>query len=361
MSDVLAPVVAVRIGLLVLGGLLGPALAVAPADVPAGLPEWIRVWDRWDGPHYLDIAAGGYDPAGDRALAAFLPLYPALIRLGSLALPPLLAAMLVSFLATLAASLALYALVLRDGGDRAMARRAVLALNLFPTSFALVAPYSEALFLALSIGAVLASRLDRWAGAGVAGLLAALARVQGWLLGAVLLVEHFHMHRLGPRMIWALAVGLGPLAWLAINEVAYGDPFFFVGQQAGHFYHSLTAPWLVIGDLVAGIASGHDPRWPMIYLAPLVAYGVLGGVAIWSVRARRSRPAYAAYAILALVVLASVTWPISAPRYVGAIFPVFIALADVGRNRRIWLATMAVSGALLLVFTVMFTAGGWAF
>ena len=77
MSDVLAPVVAVRIGLLVLGGLLGPALAVAPADVPAGLPEWIRVWDRWDGPHYLDIAAGGYDPAGDPALAAFLPLHPA--------------------------------------------------------------------------------------------------------------------------------------------------------------------------------------------------------------------------------------------------------------------------------------------
>jgi len=275
--------------------------------------------------------------------------------------PPLVSAMLISFLATIGASLALYALVRRDGGDRAMARRAVLALNLFPTSFALVAPYSEALFLALSIGAVLASRVDRWPNAGVLGALAALARVQGWLLGALLLVEHLHRHRLGRRTAWALAVGLGPLVFLAINQAAYGDPLFFVGQQAGHFYHSLTAPWLVIGDLVAGVVRRNDSQWPMIYLAPLVAYVLLAAVGLWTLRSARSRPAYAAYVLLALAVLASVTWPISAPRYVGAIFPVFLTLADVGRDRRIWLVTMAVSGGFLLVFTVMFTAGGWAF
>jgi hypothetical protein len=357
--DVVLPVVAVRIVLLAVAGVVGPAFG-RMADLPAGLPDWLRVWDRWDGPHYLEIAARGYDPGGDPALSAYLPLYPALIRAGSLVLPPLIAAMLVSFLATLAASWALYALLLRDG-DRGLARRAVLAMNLFPTSFALVAPYAEGLFLALSVGALLAARADGWARAGLLGLLAALARVQGWLLGPVLLVEHVARHGLGRRMWWALLVGIGPLVVLAIDQAAYGDALFFLRQQAGHFSHSLEAPWVVIGDLLAGIARHDDERWPMLYLAPLVAYALLAGVAVWSLRARRSGPAYAAYVLLALLALTSVTWPISAPRYVGAIFPVFIALADLGRGRRLWLATMAASSALLVIFTGVFAAGGWAF
>lgn len=359
--DVIAPVIAVRVGLLVVGALAGGLLGSRPSAAPADLPEWLRVWDRWDGPHYLQIAARGYDPTGDPALAAFLPLYPVLIRLGSLVVPPLIAAMLISFLATLAASLALYALVLRDGGDRAMARRAVIALNVFPSSFALVAPYAEALFLALSIGALLAARMDRWAQAGLLGLLAGLARLQGWLLGPVLLVDHFARHRLGRRMLWALIVGLAPLLFLGINAVAYGDPFFFLAQEAWHFGHTLEAPWAVIVDLLSGVARHDDPLWPGLYLAPIVSYAVLAAVAVWSLRSRSSRLAYATYVLLALVALASVTWPISAPRYVGAIFPVFIAIADMGRHRRLWLAWVTLSTVLLVGITAVFVAGGWVF
>lgn len=358
--EVVAPVVTVRVALLVVGAIVGPPFGRL-ADLPEGLPDWLRVWDRWDGPHYLEIAARGYDPSGDPALSAYLPLYPALTGVGSVALPPLVAAMLISFLATLAASWGLRELVLRDGGDPATARRAVLALNLFPTSFVLVAPYAEALFLALSIGALLAARADRWAGAGLLGFLSALARVQGWLLAPVLVVDHLVRRGIGPRVAWAALVVGGPLVMLVIDQVAYGDAFFFLRQQAGHFYHSLEAPWVVLGALVAGIARADDPRWPMLYLAPLVAYVALAAVAVWSLRAQASRPAYAAYVLLALVALASVTWPISAPRYVGALFPVFIAWADVGRHRRLWRFSLAVSVPLLLVFTGVFTAGGWAF
>jgi Gpi18-like mannosyltransferase len=364
--DAIVPVLIVRLVLLAVGALAGGLFGSPPDAAPVDLPEWLRVWDRWDGPHYLQIAAHGYDPAGDPALAAFLPLYPALIRLGSFVFPPLVAAMLISFVATLAASLALYALVQRDGGDRAMARRAVIALNVFPTSFALVAPYAEALFLALSIGALLAARVDRWAQAGVLGLLAGLARLQGWLLGPVLLVEHVHRQRfvregIGRSMLWVVMVGLAPALFLGLNALAYGDPFFFLGQEAWHFGHRLAAPWQVIGDLLGGVARHDDPLWPGLYLAPLVAYVVLAAVAVWSLRSRSSRPAYATYVLLALVVLASVTWPISAPRYVGAIFPVFIALADVGRHRRLWLAWVTISAVMLVGISAIFAAGGWVF
>jgi hypothetical protein len=367
LPDVIVPLMVVRVVLLAVGALAGGLLGTPPAAAPPDLPEWLRVWDRWDGPHYLEIAAHGYDPTGDPALAAFLPLYPALIRLGSFVVAPLVAAMLISFLATVAASLALYALVLRDGGDRAMARRAVIAMNLFPSSFALVAPYAEALFLALSIGAILAARVDRWAQAGVLGFLAGLARLQGWLLGPVLLVEQIDSHRFARqrlgrrRVLWALVVGLAPLLFLGINALAYGDPLFFLGQQAGHFGHSLAAPWQVIADLLSGVARHDDPLWPSLYLAPLVAFAFLGAVALWSLRSACSRPAYASYVLLALAVLASVTWPISAPRYVGAIFPVFIAIAAVGRHRPLWLAWVTISSVLLVGISVIFVAGGWVF
>src|SRR3989304_2652501 len=58
-----------------------PGMRDAPAPGGAG------VGAGGDAPHSLDLAAGGYAPAGARPLAPFLPLYPALIRLGSLALP----------------------------------------------------------------------------------------------------------------------------------------------------------------------------------------------------------------------------------------------------------------------------------
>lgn len=355
----LAPVVVVRVAILAIGAIAGHIRG----DAPTGLPDWLRVWYWWDTPHYLHIAQQGYVATANTAIsawAAFFPLYPALIRVGSLLVPPLPAAMLISFVATLAAAFGLYRLVLRDGDDRPMARRAVLALNLFPTSFALVAPYSESLFLALSIWALLAARLDRWATAGILGLLAGLARVQGWLLGPVLLVEHYLRRGLRPRMLWAFAVGLAPLILMGIDQVAYGDPLFFLKVQADHFYHHFEPPWSVIGALVRGVANqSGGPNWPMIYLAPLASIILLALVAGWL--SRRRQVTYAAYAWLALILVASTSWPISAPRYVGAVFPLFIALADVGRWRWLWLPGAVISTALLVGFTVLFVRGGWAF
>jgi hypothetical protein len=381
--DVVVPVLAIRVGLLAIGGLVGPPLGRAVGlmqDLPQDMPDWLAVWDRWDGPHYLAIAAGGYDRHGDPALAAFFPLYPAAIAALGVLLPPLVAAMAISFLATLGASLALYGLVLRDGGDRPTARRAVLAMNLFPTSFVLVAPYAEALFLALSIGAVLAARVERWIGAGFLGFLAALTRVQGWLLVPMLAVEAVlrartpepegavsgdGVDRRGPlvvRLVWAFLPVGGIVMLFAINAVSYGSPTFFLGQQADHFFHHLDWPWVVIGDLVRGTLDRADPLWGLVYLAPLAAYALLAAVVLWAVRSPRSRPAYPAYVALAFLALVSVTWPISAPRYVGALFPVFLALADLGSgHRRWWLAWLALSTIGLVGFTINFVAGGWAF
>ena len=43
--------------------------------------DWLSIWNRWDAPHYLDIARAGYVAQGVEARwIVFYPLYPWLVR-----------------------------------------------------------------------------------------------------------------------------------------------------------------------------------------------------------------------------------------------------------------------------------------
>lgn len=349
----------IRVGLLI----AAPLAVTIFGDERARARDLLQIWNSWDTPHYLAIAAGGYDPAGDPALVAFFPLLPILIKAGSAIAPPLVVGLLVSYLATVAAAVGLHRLARLDGGSPAIARNAVLALNLAPTSFALVAPYTEPLFLALVIWAFVRARRADWLGAGVLGLLASLARLQGVLLLPALAVEALHRHRrLRGRMLPLLLVVAGPLIYLGINWLAYGDPLFFVGVQQTIFFHRAAPPWEVLGDLWRGVADARwNQYWATVFVAPLVAFVVLAAVLGWTLLSRRSRPSYAAYVGLTLVSLAMLTWPISTPRYLLGVFPFFLAVA--GPARRPWIGVPLLVGslALLLVFLTQFAIGAWAF
>jgi hypothetical protein len=262
-----------------------------------------------------------------------------------------------------AAAVGLHRLARLDGGSPAIARTAVLAMNLAPTSFALVAPYTEPLFLALVIWAFVRARRDDWPGAGVIGLLAALTRLQGVLLLPALAVEAFARHRrLRWRMAPLLLVAAGPLIYLGINWLAYGDPFFFVGIQQSIFFHRAAPPWEVLADLWRGVATvRRDQQWALVYVAPLVAFVVLAAVFGWTLVSRRSRVSYAVYTGLTLLSLTMLTWPISTPRYLLGVFPLFLAIAGPARRPWIGIPLLVGSVALLLAFLAQFAIGGWAF
>ncbi len=348
----------IRVGLL----LAAPIAVTLLGDERARSRDLLQLWNAWDTPHYLAIAAGGYDPAGDPALVAFFPLLPTLVRIGSAFVPPLAAGLLISYLATVAAAIGLHRLARLDGGSPAIARNAVLAMNLAPTSFALVAPYTEPIFLALVIWAFVRARRDDWLGGGVLGLLAALTRLQGVLLLPALAVEAFARGRLRWRMAPLLLVAAGPAIYLGINWLAYGDPFFFVGVQQSIFFHRAAPPWEVLGNLWQGVVEGQPSQeWALVYVAPLLAFVALAAVFAWTLVSPRSRPSYAVYAGLTLLTLAMLTWPISTPRYVLGVFPLFLAVAGPARRPWIGIPLLVGSTALLLVFLAQFAIGGWAF
>lgn len=146
----------------------------------------VNIWFRWDTVWYLKIAASGFN-SQDGSIA-FMPLYPWLVRgLGALIGNALLAALILSNLACLAALLLFYEVALFEVRDRDIAFWGTFFLACFPTSFFLFAAYTDSLFLALTLAAWLFSRSGKWLSAGLFASLATLCRLQGALLGLVLL------------------------------------------------------------------------------------------------------------------------------------------------------------------------------
>lgn len=178
----------------------------------------LRSLTSWDGWYYLGIVRDGYhaEPvAGAYRDIAFLPLYPAIVRVLSWPWPAF--AGLVSVLVS-NATLLLALGLLRRLGEPLMGRRraseAAALLAIYPFASAFGMAYTESLFLLLTVGAFLAAERDRRALAGILFALACLTRLQGavLILPLGLLMLRRDGWRPRPSLAWLV---LGPLAGLA--------------------------------------------------------------------------------------------------------------------------------------------------
>ena len=140
-------------------------------------------WQRFDALHYTRIAAEGYAHPED---SVFPPIYPLLIRaLGGLFGGSHTTHMAAGIFISNVALLGLLILLHKVGSELLgpdHAPRLLLYFVLFPAGFFLFAPYSESLFLLLTLASLWLGFNDRLEWAGVLGLLAALTRLTGWVL-----------------------------------------------------------------------------------------------------------------------------------------------------------------------------------
>src|SRR4051812_32119878 len=105
---------------------------------------------RWDSTWYLGIAHSGYGGAS----TAFFPLYPMLVRGVAVVGAPgalLVASFVVSLAALFGALYVMHRLVELELGSAGVARLSVLMLALFPGALWFGVPYSESVFLLLSL------------------------------------------------------------------------------------------------------------------------------------------------------------------------------------------------------------------
>jgi hypothetical protein len=368
-----------------------PGAVTAPFG---GAADWlVAPAARWDAVWYLAIAHDGYRESGR---AAFFPLYPLLVAvLQPLTGSPVLAGIALSLAALLVALTVLHRLAVLEIGAEA-AGTAVALLAVFPAAYCFSAVYSESLFLALSVGAIYAARVDRWAWAGVLGMLAAGSRSAG----VVLVVPLSLLYLYGPRgpagtrpraRSWrprfpvradALWIGLVPLglgAFVGYLALAGADPAAPFTAQA-EWMRVFAGPFVGVWDgtvaafdgarqLLSGsrapvyftIAAG-DPF--VIAAQNLILFGFMVLGLVGTVGALRRLPvAYGGYMVAAIAL--PLSYPVapqplmSFPRFLAVLFPLHLWLALFVRRRGWRRPVIAASAVMLAIASAQFAAWEW--
>jgi hypothetical protein len=314
----------------------------------------LRSLTAWDGWWYLGIERSGYHAAplvGAYHDYAFLPLYPALVRALSIAVPGAdsIVSVLVSNILFLVGMLLLWQLGITVVGDD-RARQGVILMALFPFGAVFSMAYAESLFLVLSVGAFLAAERDKRMLAGVLVGLAALTRLQGAILAAPIWLVLFL--RDGRRIRRSqLPLALGPVA--AVAFIA-GISFLAGGASA---YGAAQAAWGRSGIGAPGSDQALISMLSPVNIGQFVVLLAAVFVLVY-LRADRLRPAYALLPPLYLVQAFASGSLLSIGRYVMLAFPNAWLLA--GRRarwfRRGW---PIVSAVLLFGFSVWTFAGWW--
>ncbi len=339
------------------------------------------IWARWDSVWFLRIAEHGYGAYPNDA--AFFPLYPALVGgVGRLLGGHYLAAGIAVSLAAGAAAFALLWKLAEPRLGPAGARRALLYLALFPTSFYLGAVYSESLYLLLVVAAFLLAERGRfWEAAAIAGL-ALLTRSSAIALLPSLALLGWRARGVRGLLPACVAPPLIFLAYPLLLLWRTDDPAaFLTAQEHWDRRLSLLGP---LGGVVQGIEGAATGVWQLlggggdrvyepaaaelaatrVALSPLWLLAALGlFIALTIVVWRRFGAPYGLFAALSLALPLSTPsddYPLlSLPRFGLVVFPLFLALAVLGSRPRVHAAIVVVSAALLTVNVVQWTLWEW--
>src|SRR5205807_3263703 len=164
--------------------------------------------------HGYALGAGGVD--AELARVAWFPFYPLLIKLAGGSDWAMIIIPNVCFFAALAL---LYVVALkRMDSDRA--RLTVWLMALGPAAMFFSYPYTESVFLLLTVGAFLLMESGHWLPAGLAGLAAAATRFPGVLVAAALGGEAAFGNR---RWAVLVAIVLPVLGLVVVSLVAWAQ------------------------------------------------------------------------------------------------------------------------------------------
>jgi len=368
-----------------------------------GVATWIvEPFRHWDGTWYRWVAVDGYDP-GYSANAAFWPLYPWLMELGSdlTGWSVQTVGYLISNAAFLGALIILYRLVTLDFSE-AVARGTLWALALFPTAFFFTAIYTEALFLFLAVSALFAARKGEWLLAGIVGFFAALTRSAGLMLLAPFAVLFIQQYGWNPRRWFPSAI---PMALPALGPVVFGWVlrsrglgFFDWAEQQWQWNRFSATPWRTFDCLLQGctanvrtLSGGTDeflvkpidwdwisqaienPNWTFLTSTEfryrvgqshvLEFFVTVLAIALVLIGLRKVPLYYSAFVIPPLIVPlltpSSVNPLMSMPRFILPLFPLFVVIALLVGNRRLGLPLAVLSSLLLVVLTMQFAQWYW--
>lgn len=333
-----------RVALLLLSGLILLFLA--------GNGETTSLRDAWlqgDGYHYVQLVErgySGYTENGEHLFLVFFPLYVWVTRAVNVLIgDAFLSGLTVSFLCYSGACVFVYRLA-REELNRRAAQRAVVFLSVFPFSFFFGGMMTESLFLLTTSASLLYIRRHRWAAAGVWGMLAAMTRMHGVLMAAVAMIELFEnlkvleadgrglKKRIFPvlRQLPFLCLPfLGTGVYLLLNYWVDGNPFAFVIHQQhwhqGFSWFSQTLQYVGENAFAWEDLSTRAAIWiPQLVLFVIFA-------ALLALCWKKLPSMYTLYGFFYLVLNYSLSWLLSAGRYLSCGIPFFLFAALLTEKR----------------------------
>ena len=362
-----------RVGLL----LAGMAAAMLLSDEGFTWEEAFQQLQRWDAAHYIHLIEEGYQgytENGQHLFLVFFPGYVWAVRLLRLVIPSTaLAGTALSCLCYGGACCYLYRLAGEAYNGR-VARDALLYMSLFPFSFFSGLVMTEGLFLLAATGACWYAWRGKWLAFGLFGALAALTRMTGLLVIAVGVIRLLEAYRpLEPpvgkslgrcwkplllRLPLTLLPAAGTLLYLLLNLWVDGDPFAFASHQEhwhqGYLWISQVVEYIgrYLGDNL-----GSSFGWAV--WAPALALFVVGLALLYWAALRKGHPAgLLAYGFCFFVATYSLSWLLSAGRYLSTCFVLFLFLAKLTqRHPALRAALLGGEGVLLGVYLCAFLAG----
>ncbi|TEU16846.1 MAG: hypothetical protein E3J21_09700 [Anaerolineales bacterium] len=331
-----------------------------------GKPNFIEAFSQWDGAWYLSIATDGYRWPGSldiQSNVAFFPLYPLLGRMvGWLVADARWSLFIVSNVSFAFYLYFLYKLTCHDL-DQPSASRTVLYVAIFPLSFIFSCLYSESTSFAFTIAAFYYARVGKWHLAIPLAVLTTLTRLAGLVILVPLAYEYLRQRGLRPQ---ALLLGIIPtgIAGFAIYMwVLTGNPLSFLLTHKA-WYRTPGPPWK---PLIMGLER---LTWPLGQYVTAIAIVDFANIVLFlglTLLVFKHLPAaYWLYCIPILLLSLSTTIdPTKAPptgsipRSLMALFPCFMVLGKMGRNRYLDQALRATFAILLGIISIYFFSHFW--
>lgn len=338
--------------------------------------NFVSMWNRWDSPHYIDIARDWYVTEaqvtqGDAYLfIVFFPLFPLLMRIAGFLVPGIASDAFYFYAGCVISNLCLcigcyyFFRLVKEEYDKKTAIWALLFLLFTPASLFFGICYTESLFLCLCVVFYYYLRKGNYMVAGVLGALAAFTRSLGVLLVVPFFVEWFNQEAVGQGkqwknkllQLWAiLIIPLGTIAYLWLNQSIYGDALQFMEYQK-HWSQSFSFFITNIADIGVRVFFSDSHVWVMWLPEFLVIVGTIVLFMLGS--GKKIRPGYLAFIMVYIVVGAAPSWLLSGVRYFAVLFPVYMLLARFAQRYKVWGSVLlGLSFVGMVAYTVAFVAG----
>lgn len=328
-------------------------------------------WLKWDGLHYLNIAQNWYlTTGGEKYLIVFYPLYPILIKIvNSTGINDFfISGMIISNVCLIISAVFLYKLALLDF-DHKTSMRSVKYLLIYPFSFCLNITYSDSLFLCLTLISFYLLRKKKWVQAGIVGGLSSACRSFGVLILVPALVEYLlesnileyikqkdflTIKKLLYRAWFLFLFPLGVFIYYYMCKTITGDWFISVKYLEEHwttkfglFPQNIQTLFFGLNSNPIGLILLWGPQFLVAFLTLIFIYYSITKLKI----------SYSIYMLLYWLLIFSLTHLLGASRYIVGMFPVYILLGIISKNKTVDFILTGLFSFLLCFYTIAFIKG----